>query len=164
MGTTFLQSRYWNLHNCSRPLKTSLLLYVVTYMRLCTHRHPHPFSIQRSAREGSIPRTSWFPEDSRFQTHFRSPLFEQMCCPQNALHADFKQPGDWFTIIDWNDAYFHVEVVPKQRRYLCFTFQGVAYKYNRLPFSYLLAPAPSAGMWLWCFSCYTTREWRSSLI
>lgn len=45
----------------------------------------------------------------------------------------------WFTIII-KDAYFHVKVAPKQRKLLRFAFQGVAYKYNRLQFSYLLAP------------------------
>lgn len=50
------------------------------------------------------------------------------------------QPGDWFTTIDLKDAYFHVEVAPKHRKFLRFAFQGVAYEYNRLPFGYSLAP------------------------
>jgi len=36
------------------------------------------------------------------------------------------QPGDWFTTIDLKDAYFHVEIAPKHRKYLRFAFQGVA--------------------------------------
>ncbi|XP_045919663.1 uncharacterized protein LOC123979658 [Micropterus dolomieu] len=50
------------------------------------------------------------------------------------------QPGDWLTTIDLKDAYFHVEVARKHRKFLCFAFQGVAYEYTRLPFGYSLAP------------------------
>ncbi|KAK5902612.1 hypothetical protein CesoFtcFv8_007851 [Champsocephalus esox] len=50
------------------------------------------------------------------------------------------QPGDWFTTIDLKDAYFHVEIAPKHRKYLRFAFQGIAYEYNRLPFGYSLSP------------------------
>ncbi|XP_053289751.1 LOW QUALITY PROTEIN: uncharacterized protein LOC128450365 [Pleuronectes platessa] len=48
--------------------------------------------------------------------------------------------GDWFTSIDLKDAYFHVPIVSKHRRYLRFSFQGIQYQYNRLPFGYSLAP------------------------
>ena len=50
------------------------------------------------------------------------------------------QPGDWFTTIDLKDAYFHVDISPKHRKYLRFDFQGIAYEYNRLPFGYSLSP------------------------
>lgn len=42
------------------------------------------------------------------------------------------QPGNWFTTIHLRDAYFHVEVLPKHRKFLHFAFQRVAYEYNRL--------------------------------
>ncbi|XP_033996615.1 LOW QUALITY PROTEIN: uncharacterized protein LOC117490940 [Trematomus bernacchii] len=48
--------------------------------------------------------------------------------------------GDWFTSIDLKDAYFHVAIIPKHRKYLRFSFQGISYQYNRLPFGYSLAP------------------------
>ena len=48
------------------------------------------------------------------------------------------QLGNWFLTIDLKDAYFHVKVAPKHRKFLCFAFQGTAYKY-RLPFGYSLA-------------------------
>ena len=48
--------------------------------------------------------------------------------------------GDWFTSIDLKDAYFHVAIIPKHRKYLRFSFQGIPYQYNRLPFGYSLAP------------------------
>jgi len=50
------------------------------------------------------------------------------------------QPSDWFTTIDLKDAYFHVKIAPKHRKYLRFAFQGVAYEYNRLPLRYSLSP------------------------
>ncbi|XP_034079168.1 uncharacterized protein LOC117550754 [Gymnodraco acuticeps] len=50
------------------------------------------------------------------------------------------QPGDWFTTIDLKDACFHVEIAPKHRKYLRFSFMGVAFEYNRLPFGYSLSP------------------------
>ena len=53
---------------------------------------------------------------------------------------ELEQPGDWFTTIDLKDAYFHVKIAPKHRRYLRFAFQGIAYEYNRLPFGYSLSP------------------------
>ena len=49
-----------------------------------------------------------------------------------------KTGGDWFTTIDLKDAY-HVEVVPKHRKFLFVAFQGIAYEYNRLSFGYSLA-------------------------
>ncbi|KAI3374587.1 hypothetical protein L3Q82_021162 [Scortum barcoo] len=50
------------------------------------------------------------------------------------------QQDDWFTSIDLKDAYFHVPIIPKHRRFLRFSFQGIQYQYNRLPFRYSLAP------------------------
>ncbi|KAI3360259.1 hypothetical protein L3Q82_014572 [Scortum barcoo] len=47
---------------------------------------------------------------------------------------------DWFTSIDLKDAYFHVPIIPKHMRFLRFSFQGIQYQYNRLPFGYSLAP------------------------
>lgn len=48
--------------------------------------------------------------------------------------------GDWFTSIDLKDAYFHVSIIPKQRKFLRFSFQGMQYQCNCLPFGYSLAP------------------------
>lgn len=42
--------------------------------------------------------------------------------------------------IDLKDAYFHVSITPKHMKFLHFSFQGVQYQYNRLPFIYSLAP------------------------
>ncbi|KAL0153346.1 hypothetical protein M9458_051342 [Cirrhinus mrigala] len=50
------------------------------------------------------------------------------------------RPGDWFCLLDLKDAYFHIQIAPHQRRFLRFTFEGVAYQYTVLPFGLSLAP------------------------
>lgn len=47
---------------------------------------------------------------------------------------------DFCVSIDLKDAYFHVPVLPRHRKFLSFAFQGVAYEYARMPFGYALAP------------------------
>ncbi len=48
-------------------------------------------------------------------------------------------PGDWFMSLDLKYAYFHIQVSPHHRRFLRFTFEGVAYQYKVLPFGISLA-------------------------
>ncbi len=48
--------------------------------------------------------------------------------------------GDWFVTIDLKDAYFHIQVVHRHRRFLRFAFGGKAYQYKVLPFGLALAP------------------------
>ncbi len=50
------------------------------------------------------------------------------------------QGGDWFVTIDLKDAYFHIQVIQRHRRFLRFAFGGKAYQYKVLPFSLALAP------------------------
>ncbi len=50
------------------------------------------------------------------------------------------QGGNWFVTIDLKDAYFHIQVVQRHRRFLRFAFGGKAYQYKVLPFSLALAP------------------------
>ncbi len=50
------------------------------------------------------------------------------------------QEGDWFVTIDLKDAYFHIQVVRRHRRFLRFAFGGKAYQYKVLPFGLALAP------------------------
>ncbi len=47
---------------------------------------------------------------------------------------------DWFCSLDLKDAYFHIQIAPHHRRFLRFTFEGVAYQYTVLPFGLSLAP------------------------
>ncbi len=50
------------------------------------------------------------------------------------------QEGNWFVTIDLKDAYFHIKVVQRHRRFLRFAFGGKAYQYKVLPFGLDLAP------------------------
>ncbi len=50
------------------------------------------------------------------------------------------QGGDWFVTIDLKDAYIHIQVVQRHRRFLRFAFGGKAYQYKVLPFGLALAP------------------------
>ncbi len=50
------------------------------------------------------------------------------------------QGGDWFVTIDLKDAYFHIQVVQRHRRFLRFAFGGKAYHYKFLPFGLALEP------------------------
>ncbi len=50
------------------------------------------------------------------------------------------QEGDWFVTIGLKDAYFHIQVVHRHRRFLRFAFGGKAYQYKVLPFGLALAP------------------------
>ncbi len=47
--------------------------------------------------------------------------------------------GDWFITIDLKDAYFHIQVVQRHRKFLRFAFGGKAYQYKVLPFGLALA-------------------------
>ena len=48
--------------------------------------------------------------------------------------------GDWFTSIDLKDAFFHVPVTTRHRKYLRFCLEGECYQYTCLPFGYKLSP------------------------
>ncbi len=44
------------------------------------------------------------------------------------------QVGDWFVTVDLKDAYFHIQVVRRHRKFLRFAFGGNAYENKVLPF------------------------------
>ncbi len=50
------------------------------------------------------------------------------------------RPRDWFTSMDLTDAYFHITIHPRHRKFLRFSFEGTAYEFQVLPFG--LSPAP----------------------
>ena len=54
---------------------------------------------------------------------------------RDAIH-----PGDWATSLDLKDAYFHILVHPRDRKWLRFVWRGKVYQFKALPFG--LAPAP----------------------
>src|SRR4029434_5523495 len=66
------------------------------------------------------------------------PLRLSMLTPRRLVQ--FIMPNDWFVTIDLKDAYFHVPIHHRHRRYLRFAFGGIAYQFNALPFGLALAP------------------------
>ncbi len=50
------------------------------------------------------------------------------------------RPRDWFISVDLKDAYFHIQVAPRNRRFLRFAFERIAYQFSILPFGLCLAP------------------------
>ncbi|XP_056593677.1 uncharacterized protein LOC130412904 [Triplophysa dalaica] len=50
------------------------------------------------------------------------------------------RPGDWFASVDLKDAYFHVQIAKRHRKFLRFAFAGSAYQFAVLPFGLALAP------------------------
>ena len=48
--------------------------------------------------------------------------------------------GDYFTSVDLKDAFFHITVVERHRKYLRFAFQDGAYEFGVLPFGLSLSP------------------------
>src|SRR4029434_8014463 len=66
------------------------------------------------------------------------PLRFRMLTPRRLVQ--FIRPNDWFITIDLKDAYFHVPIHHRHRRYLRVAFGGIAYQFNALPFGLALAP------------------------
>ena len=50
------------------------------------------------------------------------------------------QKGEWVTSLDFSDAYFHIPVHVKSRKYLRFHFQNQSYQFRALPFGLSTAP------------------------
>ena len=50
------------------------------------------------------------------------------------------QQGEWVTSIDFKDAYFHIPIQERSRKYLRFHIQGQTYQFKALPFGLSTAP------------------------
>ena len=50
------------------------------------------------------------------------------------------QKGDWVTSLDLKDAYFHIGIHHRSRRYLRFIFEGKMYQFRVLPFGLSVSP------------------------
>ena len=50
------------------------------------------------------------------------------------------QKGEWVTSLDFSDAYFHVPISPRSRKYLGFHLNGRTYQFTALPFGLSTAP------------------------
>ncbi len=68
------------------------------------------------------------------------PLQREVQDADDENHHVSDSRGDWFVTIDLKDAYFHIQVVQRHRKFLRFAFGGKAYQYKVLPFGLALAP------------------------
>lgn len=50
------------------------------------------------------------------------------------------QEGDWSTSIDLSDAYYHLVIHSRDRKFLRFRWQGTVFQFRALPFGLSLAP------------------------
>jgi len=50
------------------------------------------------------------------------------------------RPGDWTVSIDLSDAYFHIPIRPRFRRFLTFCHRGKLWQFRALPFGLSTAP------------------------
>ena len=50
------------------------------------------------------------------------------------------QKGEWVTSLDFSDAYFHIPIHPRSRKYLGFFLNSKAYQFTALPFGLATAP------------------------
>ena len=48
--------------------------------------------------------------------------------------------GEWVTSLDFSDAYFHIPIHPRSRKYLRFFLNSKAYQFTALPFGLATAP------------------------
>ena len=58
----------------------------------------------------------------------------------NSSIRDGIRQGDWATTLDLKDAYFHVLIHEKDRKFLRFFWKGVIFQFRVLPFGLSLAP------------------------
>ena len=50
------------------------------------------------------------------------------------------QQGEWVTSLDFSDAYFHIPINPRSRKYLRFHLHGQTFQFTALPFGLATAP------------------------
>ena len=74
---------------------------------------------------------------SRLNRHVITPHFKMETLDSVRLSL---RKHDWAISLDLTDAYFHIPIHPKSRRYLRFHFMGKTYKFRAIAFG--LAPAP----------------------
>ena len=58
----------------------------------------------------------------------------------NKLLLESVQQGDYAVSLDLKDAYHHLAIVERHRKFFRFSYQGRAFQYSRLPFGFKLAP------------------------
>ena len=50
------------------------------------------------------------------------------------------QKGEWVTLRDFSDAYFHIPIQQRSRKYLCFFLNGQTFQFTALRFGLATAP------------------------
>ena len=50
------------------------------------------------------------------------------------------QQGEWITSLDFSDAYFHIPIAQRSRKYLRFHLNKVTYQFQALPYGLATAP------------------------
>ena len=102
---------------------------------------PPPFSPGFYGRIFVVPKTSggWRPvlDLSALNKYVRQIKF-RMETPLSV--RDSIRQGDWATSLDLKDAYFHVLVHPRFRKWLRFTWAGKVFQFRVLPFGLSLSP------------------------
>ena len=56
------------------------------------------------------------------------------------------QQGEWVSLLDFSDAYFHIPIHTGSRKYLRFHFQNLSYQFQCLPFGLYSAPMEFTGV------------------
>uniref|UniRef100_A0A8D8SY95 Polyprotein P3 n=1 Tax=Cacopsylla melanoneura TaxID=428564 RepID=A0A8D8SY95_9HEMI len=69
----------------------------------------------------------------------------------------FLQKGDFLASLDLSQAYCHVPVDPKHRRFLCLVYRNVVYHWTCLPFGLATAPQAFAQLSNWVASLLRAR-------
>ena len=84
-------------------------------------------------------RGTWRPiiDLSVLNTHIQCPSFKM---ETNGSLLKALQKGQWLTILDLKDAYFHIPIHPSYRQYLRFCHEGVVWQFRALPFGLNTAP------------------------
>ena len=85
------------------------------------------------------PNNKWRPilDLSNFNQFLKAEKFK-METPETIRTS--LQYGEWVTSIDFKDAYFHIPIQEKSRKYLRFYVQGRTYQFKALPFGLSTAP------------------------
>ena len=78
---------------------------------------------------------AWRPiiDLSALNAHIQCPSF-------NGSLLKTLQKGQWLTILDLKDAYFHIPIHPSYRQYLRFCHEGVVWQFRAFPFRLNTAP------------------------
>lgn len=53
---------------------------------------------------------------------------------------DLLRPGNWMAKVDLNDAYFMIPIAQENKHFLHFSWEGLDYQFNCLPFGLSSAP------------------------